>query len=181
MRKTRWLVIFVVVGMLAWSGSAEASEVEAENRWSGLGFGVAVKSGAGWQRSVPCGCVDRGLFTTEFAGRLRYRRVGLEADLRFGSMLLGGSFPAEGWAVGGRVEVVRARESPWGALHVRGGYRHWRVMSMREDSPGIFGGVSWEIPIVGPLGLEVDAVGGRTFRALEHWFLMGTLGVGVRY
>lgn len=173
-------LVFVLI-MLSWPAAAQAEE-DSSSLWP-LRPGVALKTGAGWYRSVPCRCVDRKVWNMEFVGRLHFGwRAALEADLRYGSMLLGGRFPSEGWAVGARVALFEPQDRWWDGLHMRAGFRQWRVMGMRADgSPGGYGAVNWEFEILSHLYLETDVVLGRTFRDMQHWYLMGMVGVSTRF
>lgn len=144
--------------------------------------GLAIKSGGGFHRSLPCGCFDRGLFTTELVGRLHFGwRAALEADFRFGSMLLGGRFPGQGWAMGGMVRLFEPQERWYDGFHLRGGFRQWRVMGMRADgTPGGYGALNWQMKVLPFLAVEVDLVAGRTFQAMEHWYFVSTAGISLR-
>lgn len=201
MKYSGLLMGVVMIAILAWPGVAVAGEeVEDEvaqeeldqpeesdqERGSSLlplRPGMALKSGGGFYRSVPCQCVDRHLWTTQLVARMHLGwRATIEADLQFGSMLLGGRFPSEGWALGGRVALMEPQGRWWDGLHVRAGYRQWRVMGMRaEGSPGGYGALNWELEVFRHFYIEADAVVGRTFQAMQHWYLMGTAGVSTRF
>lgn len=196
----RWVfcILFAVVfsvSAVAVAGAEEASvNVEEESgpevvqtRPKSRGFwplrpGVAIKSGGGLYRSAPCGCVDRGLFTTQLVGRLHFGwRVAAEADLRFGSMLLGGRFPSQGWALGARVGFWEPGQRWWDGFYLRAGFRQWSVMGMRASGvPGVYSGVNWEVKIFPHFYVEADVIVGRTFVEMPHWYFTGLLGVSTR-
>ena len=164
------------------SPTLESSQESPQRALLPLRPGLAIKSGGGLHRSIPCNCFDRGLFTAEFVGRLHFGwRLALEADFRFGSMILGGRFPGEGWAVGGMVRLFEPGSNWMHGAHLRAGFRQWRVMGMRGDSsPGPYGALNWQFPALSFLSFEVDLVAGRTFEAMEHWYFAATGGVSIR-
>lgn len=158
------------------------SAAEEKSWWPPLP-GVALKAGGGLYHSVPCACVDRGLFNVEVSGRLHFGyRFAMEADLQRGIMLLGGRFPSSGWAMGGRLAVLAQQGRWWEGLHVRTGYRKWFVMGMRADGAhGFYSGLSWAIETLPHLYLEFDALTGRTFGVMPHWNLEGRFGLSTRF
>lgn len=161
---------------------AQRQRPTKKSRFWPLRPGVAIKSGGGLYRSVPCGCVDRGLFTSQLVGRLHFGwSVAAEADLRFGSMLLGGRFPSQGWALGARVAFWEPGQRWWDGFYLRAGFRRWSVMGMRADgTPGAYGGLNWEVKLFPHFYVEADFMMGRTFVEMPHWYFTGLLGVSTR-
>lgn len=188
-------VVLLVVALLivGWPADASGGEVESvsadeEQRGDERGLwppmpGVAIKTGGGMYHSVPCGCVDRGVWTNELAGRLHFGHLAdIEATLQRGTMLLGGRFPSSGWSVAGRLAVIWQNDAWWDGLTAGAGYRRWQVMGMRSPSTGgPFGVVNWAVELFPHVHAELEAVGGRTFGAMPHWHLEGRLGVSLRF
>ena len=160
----------------------EGAGVDADDVWPPMP-GAAIKAGAGLYRSVPCGCVDRGLANVEFSGRLHFgNRGAIEADIQRGTMLLGGNFPSQGWSVGGRVTLRPQHGRWWENLSARAGFRRWQTMGMRADGTrGFFTAINWAVEVAPHIFLEGDIIGGRTFVDMQHWNLGARFGVATRF
>lgn len=181
----RWAVIFgalllVLLVQVVWPGQARADD--ANDLWPPMP-GIAIHSGGGWYRSVPCGCVDRGLFNVDLTARLHFgRAVTMEAQMQRGVMLLGGRFPSSGWAAGASAAVLPQRGRWWDRLSLRGGYRQWSVMGMRAPGTrGFYAGLNWAVPVMSHLFIEAEVRTGRTFGDMPHWPMEGRLGVSTRF
>ncbi len=160
---------------------AHADE-EGQSAWPPMP-GVALKTGGGLYHSIPCGCFDRGMWSTELSGRLHFGDIGaLESGVEYGAMLLGGNFPSQGWSVGGRVSILPQKGRWWDGLSLRSGYRRLLVMGTRPGGiPGVYASVNWSVQVFSHLYIETDLLVSRTFRTLRHWELGGRMGVATRF
>ena len=177
----RFLTVFLAAILLI-SVMPSTAEAETRSAWPPMP-GVALKAGGGWYHSVPCGCVDRGLFNIEVTARLHFGSwVAVEAETQRGIMLLGGRFPSSGWGAGLSAAVLPQHGRWWDGLNLRAGYRQWRVMGMREDgTAGFYTGLNWAIEVLPHLYIEAEGRTGRTFEVMPHWNYEGRLGVSTRF
>lgn len=181
---TKKLAVFVAcVAMSMLIGSVPAAADEDQRDWGPPMPGVALKTGAGLYHSVPCGCIDRGIWDTELSGRLHFGwRAAVEGGLHYGAMLLGGRFPTQGWSVGGRFNLLSERGRWWEGLGIRAGYKRWAAMGMRETGTHTaYGALNWSVQVFSHLYIETDALVSRTFQTLSHWEFGARLGVATRF
>lgn len=182
MRQLKGGIVVALVAMTCIVWPAVASAQDDRPAWPPMP-GVAIKAGGGLYHSVPCDCIDRGLWSAALAGRLHFAQMAtLEASLHRGSMLLGGKFPSTAWSVAGRVSVLPRQGRWWDGLSAGLGYRHWTVMGMRAaGTHGGFAVVNWAVEVFPHVQLEIETVAGRAFEVMPHWHLEGRLGVALRF
>ena len=159
------------------------SAEDGDSSWGPPLPGVALKTGGGLYYSVPCGCVDRGLWDNELSVRLHFGwRGALEVGAHQGAMLLGGRFPSTAWSGGMRLTIPSEKGRWWEGISVRGGYKHWRAMGMRSPGTnGVYGALNWSIETFPHVYVEADLLTSRTFRVMPHWELGGRIGVSTRF
>lgn len=176
------VVMVLIVGICVVFSGVHDAHADERSWWPPMP-GAAVKTGGGLYHSVACGCVDRGVWSTELSARLHLGDVGaIESGVEYGTMILGGGFPSQGWSVGGRVSILPQKGRWWDGLSLRSGYRRWLVMGTRPGGiPGVYGSLNWAVEVVSHVYIEADLLTSRTFRTLRHWELGGRLGVATRF
>ena len=179
MRKSVFGILIFLLVIFTSVSSASADE----SSWGPPKPGAAIKGGGGAYYSVPCGCIDRGLWDTEVTARMHFGWRGtLETGLHRGAMLLGGRFPSNAWSLGAMMTIPSEKDRWWERISVRAGYRHWRVMGMRsQGTHGMYASLNWAVEILPYVHLEADALTGRTFRVMPHWEFGGRLGISTRF
>lgn len=182
MKNLKGGIALLVVAMVCVGWSTTAVADDDRPAWPPMP-GVALKVGGGLYHSVPCGCVDRGLWNVALAGRLHFGEIAaVEATLQRGSMLLGGKFPSSAFSTAARVSVLPQRGRWWDGLSAGLGYRRWSVMGMRSPGAhGAFAVVNWAVEVFPHVELEAETVGGRAFEVMPHWHLEGKLGLALRF
>ncbi len=178
------MMVLIAAFMVASAAPAQAEEkVQTDDSRAAVSPGMAVLAGGGPYYSVPCGCVDRGVWSVHWLGRLYFGDLGaLEAGAYTGTMLLGGRFPSRGWSAGAQVLILpQSDERWWDGLSAKSGYRRWQISGMRASGAnGIYGGLNWSVEVLPHVHVEADATANRAFRTMSHWSFEGSLGIGFR-
>lgn len=178
-RIAQWMSWFVIATFALGASSVAADD---EQR-STPAPAVTLNTGGGAYYSTPCGCVDRGVWSMQWLGRIYFGDAGaVEAGVENGSILLGGGFPTRGWLAGGKLSLLSHDDQRWwDGLSARGGYR-WLVVNgtRATGSHSVYGGLNWSVEVLPRLFVETDAAIGRTFRSMSHWSLTGSMGVSFR-
>lgn len=181
--KTRLMACLIAVATAGWAVPAGAEEGDDERSETTPAPGVAVLTGAGPYYSVSCGCIDRGVWNTQWVARLHFdERGAMEAGIHHGTMLLGGRFPSRGWSLGGQVSLLSQSDDRWwDGVSAKGGYRRWQVSGMRASGAhGAYGGLNWSVEVLPHVHVEADATAYRAFRVMSHWSLTGSVGLSLR-
>ncbi len=175
----RWAVAWVAALMLVLVPMSVSAD---DDLWPPMP-GVGAKASAGVFYSVPCGCFDRHVVAAELSGRLHFGDVAaVEADWQPGTMLLGGNFPSQAWALGGRMRVIPQLDQWWDRVSLRAGYRNWQTMGMRADSShGLYSAINWSVEVFPHIYVESDVMAQRVFRDMPHWSFDLRLGLATRF
>ncbi len=181
--RSKEIVVAILTTLLVFTAAAPAAAQEAEESRAEPAPGMAIMAGGGPFYSVPCRCVDRGVWSAQWLGRLHFGDMAaLEAGIHNGTMVLGGRFPSRGWSAGGQVALLpQSDDRWWDGLSAKAGYRRWQVSGMRASGThGMYGGLNWAVEVVSHVYLEADATLFRGFRHMPHFSMTGSLGVGFR-
>ncbi|MFU8805105.1 MAG: hypothetical protein ACNA8W_14925 [Bradymonadaceae bacterium] len=135
-----------------------------------------MKTGLGAYRASACPCFDRNTWNMDLGLGLQWHRfIGVEAEYRYGAMLLGGNFPFTGYGLGLRSGLTPEPRRWWDDFYIRGGWGYISIMGTRAPGyNGLYLNPGWALRLVGGLHFELETSTAFYFGAMEH------LNVGFR-
>lgn len=123
--------------------------------------------------------MDRSLWTNDVGLSLQWQRFfALEAEYRYGALLLGGNFPFDGVALGWRGAILPDSSRWWSDLYLRAGVQTRNVMGARETSYlGLYLHPGWAFSLTSFLKLDAEMALAYQFGDMAHNYLGANLGV----